>query len=296
MRDSKAGAAATMVCLWLAGCSHPARIVVGSKNFTEQVVLGEMLAQQIERRVGVPVERKLNLGGTLVAHEALVKGEIDLYPEYTGTALTAILKRAPAGSSAAAVLEQVRAAYRRQWHLEWLAPLGFNNTFAMVVRGETARRGHLASLSDAARAQAWRMGVGYEFQSRPDGLEGLVHRYGLRLDGLPAVMDLGLLYPALQGGKVDMVAANATDGLISALDVKTLADDRGYFPPYECAVVARQDTLARFPGLRAALEELSGKVTDDAMRRLNYQVDGKHRQPADAAADALRAVNGRPGS
>ena len=140
-----------------AGCSSRPRVVVGSKNFTEQVVLGEILAQQIERRLTVPVERKLNLGGTLVAHEALVKGEIDLYPEYTGTALTAILKQTPAGSPAAGVWEQVRAAYRRRWRLEWLAPLGFNDTFAMVVRGETARRAHLASLSDAARTRKSRV-------------------------------------------------------------------------------------------------------------------------------------------
>jgi glycine betaine/choline ABC-type transport system substrate-binding protein len=272
----------------IAGCSHPARIVVGSKNFTEQVVLGEMLAQQIERRLQAPVERKLDLGGTLVAHEALVKGEIDLYPEYTGTALTAILKQTPAGKSPEAVLRQVSDAYRRRWRLEWLEPLGFNDTFAMIVQGSTARRKRLASLSDAAGSGAWRLGVGYEFESRPDGMEGLLRTYGLHLAGVPVVMDLGLLYPALESGKVDLVAANATDGMISALDVKVLADDRQYFPPYQCAIVAREDTLARFPGLRQALAELSGKLTDDAMRRLNYEIDGKHRPTADVAAEALR--------
>jgi osmoprotectant transport system substrate-binding protein len=272
----------------LSGCSHQPRIVVGSKNFTEQVVLGEILAQQIERRLHVPVERKLDLGGTLLAHEALVKGDLDLYPEYTGTALTAILKEAPARLAPDAVLVRVRAAYRSRWRLEWLAPLGFNDTFAMIVRGETARRQQLASLSEAARAGAWRLGVGYEFQSRPDGLDGLLRTYGLHLNGAPAVMDLGLLYAALESGKVDIVAANATDGLISALDVKVLADDRRYFPPYECAVVVRNDTLARFPHLRAALEELSGKLTDSAMRRLNYEVDGKHRSPRDVATEFLR--------
>jgi osmoprotectant transport system substrate-binding protein len=284
-----APALASLTLLALAtGCSHPARIVVGSKNFTEQVVLGEMLAQQIERRLQTPVERKLDLGGTLVAHEALVKGEIDLYPEYTGTALMAILKQTPAGKSPEAVLRQVRDAYRRRWRLEWLEPLGFNDTFAMIVRGSTARQKRLASLSDAARGGAWRLGVGYEFESRPDGLEGLLRTYGLHLAGVPVVMDLGLLYPALESGKVDLVAANATDGMISALDVKMLADDREYFPPYQCAVVAREDTLARFPGLRQALAELSGKLTDDAMRRLNYEVDGKHRPAADVAEEALR--------
>jgi glycine betaine/choline ABC-type transport system substrate-binding protein len=276
----------------LTACSHGPRIVVGSKNFTEQVVLGEIVARQIERRLHVPVERKLDLGGTLLAHEALVKGDIDLYPEYTGTALTAILKQAPdsggAPLSAEAVLERVRAAYRTRWRLEWLSPLGFNDTFAMVVRGETARHLGLATLSDAARARAWRMGVGYEFQSRPDGLAGLLRTYGLRLDGAPAVMDLGLLYPALETGKVDMAAANATDGQLDALDVKVLADDRNYFPPYQCAVVARADTLARFAGLRAALEELAGKLDDATMRRLNYEVDGKHRSASAVAAEFLK--------
>jgi osmoprotectant transport system substrate-binding protein len=252
------------------------------------VLLGEILAQQIERRLHVPVERKLNLGGTLLAHEALIKGDLDLYPEYTGTALTAILKDAPAGLAADFVFERVRAVYRSRWHLEWLAPLGFNDTFAMIVRGETARGRRIATLSDAAHAGAWRLGAGYEFQSRPDGLEGLLRTYGLRLDGAPAVMDLGLLYSALQSGKVDMAAANATDGLISNLDVTVLTDDRRYFPPYDCAVVARAETLARFPRLRETLDELSGKLTDNVMRRLNYEVDGKHRPPRDVAAGFLR--------
>jgi osmoprotectant transport system substrate-binding protein len=271
----------------LAGCAHQPRIVVGSKNFTEQVVLGEIIAQQIEQRLHMPVVRKLNLGGTLLAHEALVKGDIDLYPEYTGTALTAVLKEAPV-REAGTVLDRVRSAYRSRWNLEWLSPLGFNNTFAMVIRGETARRLEVASLSDAARVRAWRLAMGYEFQSRPDGLDGLVRTYSLRLEGSPVVMDLGLLYAALESGKVNMAAANATDGLISTLDVKVLVDDRRYFPPYQCAVVARQETLARFAGLRAALEELAGRITDEAMRRLNYEVDGKHRRPHEVAAEFLR--------
>jgi glycine betaine/choline ABC-type transport system substrate-binding protein len=272
----------------LAGCSHAPRIVVGSKNFTEQVLLGEIVARQIERRLHITVDRKLNLGGTLLAHEALAKGDIDLYPEYTGTALTAILKQAPEGSSADAVLARVRDLYRTRWRLEWLSPLGFNDTFAMVVRGETARRWGLETLSDAAKMRAWRMGVGYEFQSRPDGLNGLLRTYGLQLDGAPSVMDLGLLYPALESGKVNIVAANATDGLLAALDVKVLEDDRKYFPPYQCAVVARAEALGRFSGLRPALEELAGKLDDATMRRLNYEVDGKHRPPSQVAAEFLK--------
>jgi osmoprotectant transport system substrate-binding protein len=277
---------ACLMALLGTACSRPARIVVASKNFTEQVLLGEILAQHIERRLGVKVERKLNLGGTMLAHEALAKGDVDLYPEYTGTALTAVLKQPPVPDRAAA-LDQVRTAYREQWNLEWLAPLGFNNTFAMMVRGDVARSLGIKTLSDAAAKQAWRIGVGYEFQQRPDGLPGLVKSYGLRIDGQPVSMDLGLLYAALDARKVDLIAANSTDGLASAMDVAILEDDRHYFPPYECAVVVRRATLDRFPTLRAALDDLSGKLSDAAMRKLNYEVDGKHRAVAEVAAEFL---------
>jgi glycine betaine/choline ABC-type transport system substrate-binding protein len=275
--------------LLLASCSGHSHIVVGSKNFTEQVILGEILAEQIERRLGVPVERKLNLGGTLLAHEALVQGSIDLYPEYTGTALMAVLKRPPA-TDPVLVLGEVRAAYHSQWKLAWLSPLGFNNTFAMIVRGETARTGHLATLSDAASGSAWHLGVGSEFEQRADGLQGLVKAYGLRLSGDPVTMDLGLLYSALDGRKVDMIAANSTDGPAAVRDVTILADDRHYFPPYDCAVVAREESLARYPGLRGALEQLSGKLNAETMRKLNQMVDGERRPVARVAAHFLDSV------
>jgi len=271
--------------LLLAGCGHPAAIVVGSKNFTEQVLLGEILAQQIERRLHVPVERKLDLGGTMLAHEALVKGDIDLYPEYTGTARAAVLQDSSSADGGKALAE-VRAEYRKRWRLEWLSPLGFDNTFAMMVRREEKA----GNLSEAAAERAWRLGVGYEFEQRRDGLDGLRAAYGLRLDGTPVTMDLGLLYAALGSGKVDMIAANSTDGLASALPVKILADDRHYFPSYECAVVAREETLGKFPRLRGALEELSGKISNERMQRLNYAVDGLHRPAAEVAAEFLRSV------
>jgi glycine betaine/choline ABC-type transport system substrate-binding protein len=261
-------------------------LVVGSKNFTEQVLLAEILAQHIERRLHIPVARKFNLGGTLLAQTALTSGAIDLYPEYSGTALTAVLKRPPS-KDPAAVMAQVRAAYRQQWHLEWLRPLGFNNTFAMMVRGDIARRTGIRTLSEAARTQAWKLGAGYEFKQRPDGLAGLLAAYNLRTDGDPVTMDLGLLYAALKSRKVDLIAANSTDGLAAVLDVVPLEDDRHYFPPYECAVVAREDTLARLPGLRDAIEELSGKFPDAVMRKLNFGVDGEHRPPAQVAAKFL---------
>jgi osmoprotectant transport system substrate-binding protein len=275
-----------LIALLFTSCGTPPLLVVGSKNFTEQVVLGEILAQQIERQLHTSVIRRLNLGGTLLAHEALVQGSIDLYPEYSGTALTAVLKRPPAYDPAA-VLTAIRSEYESKWKLTWLAPFGFNDTFAMIVRGDLARSQHLATLSDAAVHAPWKMGVGYEFQQRPDELAGLLKTYGLKTASDPITMDLGLLYSALDTRKVDMIAANSTDGPASALDVKVLEDDRHYFPPYDCAVIVRDETLSRYPGLRAALEALSGKITAETMRKLNQQVDGAKRPPADVAKEFL---------
>ena len=269
----------------LTGCSRSRPLTVASKNFTEQVILGEIIAQHLEKRLGRKVDRKLNLGGTLLAHQALLNGEIDLYPEYTGTALTAILKLPPS-SDAAAVLARVREEYRRRWRIEWLDPLGFNNTFAMAVRGQDARRESLDSLSDAAR-RPWKLGAGYEFQQRPDGLGGLLQTYRLPLNGSVKAMDLGLLYKAIEQKQVDMIAANATDGMLSVMDLKVLRDDKGYFPPYQAAVLVRSDALATDRGLRTTLDELSGKFTDTTMQKLNYQVDGEHRALADVAAAFL---------
>jgi glycine betaine/choline ABC-type transport system substrate-binding protein len=272
-------------------CSDPHRLTVGSKNFTEQIVLGEIVAQQLERRLGERVERRLDLGGTLLAQQALVNGAIDLYPEYTGTALMAVLKMQPA-SDPAAVLERVRAEYRRRWNLEWLDPLGFNNTFAMVVRGPDARANALETLSDAAAKRAWRLGAGYEFLQRADGLTGLLRTYHLRAEGAPKSMDLGLLYSALEQGQVDMAAANSTDGMLSVLDVKILADDRHYFPPYQAALIVRRQALAGHAGMRPALEELAGKLSDSAMRQLNYELDGRHRPVAQVVKEWLAGTLG----
>ena len=287
------GRAQIVACLMLllaSGCSRQPRIVVGSKNFTEQIILGEVLAQQLERRTQLPVQRKFNLGGTLLTQEALMSGALDLYPEYTGTALTAILKEKPS-SDAGVVFRQVKAAYHDRWRLEWLPPLGFANTFAMTVRGETARSERLKSISDTVRSQRpWRLGAGYEFLQRPDGLSGLLRAYGLRIQDSPVTMDLGLLYQALEHDQVDMIAANSTDGLLSVLDVRVLLDDKKYFPPYECAAVVRESTLAAYPELRPALEELSGQISEPAMRRLNYEVDGKHRSVSDIAAEFLKTL------
>ena len=286
----RAKAVALLMAGLLAGCRQSPRIVVGSKNFTEQVILAEILAQHLERRLGISVDRRLNLGGTLLAHEALVSGEIDLYPEYTGTALTVILKK-ERSTSPAAVYEFVRAEYRKRWQLVWLPPLGFENTFAIAVRGDAARAGQLATISDAARYRSdWKLGAGYEFLRRPDGLNGLLSTYGLHLGGAPMSMDLGLLYRALESGQVDMIAANSTDGLLSALDVKVLRDDKNYFPPYQCSIVVREKTLAAQPKLQPVLEELAGKISETAMRKLNYSVDGEHRALREVAAEFLGSL------
>ena len=274
----------------LSACSGRHTITVASKNFTEQVILGEIAAQHIERRLGVKVDRKLNLGGTMVAHQALIAGEIDLYPEYTGTALTAVLKLPPS-SDAADVFANVRAEYEKRWKIAWLEPLGFNNTFAMAIRGEDARRHHLETLSDAGHfTPGWVLGIGYEFQQRPDGLAGLLKTYNLPLKGQPKTMDLGLLYKAIEQKQVDMIAANATDGLLSVQDLKVLRDDRSYFPPYQAAFLVRDDSIGKYPGVRQALDDLTGKLTDQSMQKLNYEVDGKHEPVAEVAAGFLKDV------
>jgi osmoprotectant transport system substrate-binding protein len=265
------------------------RIVIGSKNFTEQIVLAELLAQQFEERAGMRVERKVNLGGTLVCHKALLAGDLDLYVEYTGTALTAVLGETP-GNRSADVYARVKAEYAKRFGLEVTEPLGFNNTFAMVVRGEDARNNHLRKLSDVAPlAKKWRMGVGYEFLERPDGFRGWASSYDLQFAEKPRVMDLGLLYRALKEKQVDIVAGNSTDGLIDALGLVILEDDRRYIPPYDAVPIVRQETLERVPQLRAALLKLGGCISAADMRKLNFAVDGEHRDAAEVVREFRRA-------
>lgn len=284
-------AAALAVLVLLAGCgpAREDRIVIGSKNFTEQVVLSELIAQHIEARTGLPVERRFYLAGSYICHQAILAGRIDIYVEYTGTALSAILKQEPHGTNAE-VLERVRRSYSDQFGLLVGEPLGFNNTFAMVIRGEDARRLNLRTLSQAtAQTPQWRLGIGYEFLERPDGYQGLVSTYGMRFAEQPRVMDLGLLYRALQEKQVDMVAGSATDGVISALGMVVLEDDRHYFPPYDAVPVVRQEMLERHPEVRATLAELAGRMTEDDMRRLNYAVDGEHRDVKEVVREFRQA-------
>jgi len=282
-----------LVTLMAAGLARPARsgqrvVVVGSKNFTEQVVLGEMLAALLEDR-GLAVDRRLNLGGTQLCHEAVRAGQIDVYVEYTGTALTDILKR-PAGGDRAAVLREIREAYA-PLGLRVGEPLGFNNTFALVVRPDTSRRLGLIRISDVARhADTLRVGLFGEFLERADGLPGLMKAYGFRLAVPPTEMDLGLLYQALLADRVDVVVGSATDGLIAANGLVVLEDDRHYFPPYDAVPVMHAGHLDAHPGLEAAVSALAGRVDEDAMRRLNYAVDSQHRAPAAVAREFLRSA------
>ena len=271
----------------LPACSPHSRIVVGCKNFTEQIILGELIAQQIENKTQLPVERRFYLGGTYIAHQSILAGRIDVYPEYTGTALTAVLKE-PTGSDRKAVYDRVKSEYERRFHLTLGHPLGFNDTFAIEIRGQDARRLHLHTLSQAAAyTQQWRAGFGYEFMERPDGYKGLVATYGLRFAAPPRIMDLGLLTRALKDHQVDLIAGNMTDGLIPALDLSVLEDDKHYFPPYEAVPIVRQQTLAQHPELKPALEALAGKISDAEMRQLNYAVDGQKRDVKEVVKEFL---------
>ena len=266
-----------VIAAGLSSCSHSDRVVVGSKNFTEQVIMGEMLAQQIERKTHLPVDRKLNLGGTIVCHEALTAGQIDTYVEYTGTGLTAILKEPPAKDSNLAY-QTVKDAYKSRFGIEWTEPLGFNNTFAIIVRKSDAEQFGLRTISDAApRTSRWVAGFGYEFIEREDGYPGLVKTYNLRFPSEPRVMDLGLTYKAVAGHQVDLIAGNSTDGLIGALGLVVLEDDRHYFPPYDAVPLVREAVITKHPEIREALRALGGKVSEEQMRLMNYAVDGEHK-------------------
>jgi glycine betaine/choline ABC-type transport system substrate-binding protein len=271
-----------ITALLLAACRKQS-IVVGSKNFTESVLLGEIVARRLER-AGCDVERKLDLGGTLVCDRAVSAGELDVYPEYSGTALTAILHHQVINDRTA-VMDDVGRAYAQRG-LRWGPALGFENTFAMIVRGADAQKIPLRTISDLARvSQNFRPGFGYEFVERPDGWPGLQKHYGLNFAQPPQTMDLGLTYRALASGKIDLIAGNSTDGLIDALGLVVLADDRHFFPPYDAALVWRPSIGEKCKAAPGALASLAKALNEAAMRKLNYAVDGQHRNIADVARE-----------
>jgi osmoprotectant transport system substrate-binding protein len=277
----------------LTACAPPrsSHIVIGAKDFTEQVVLGELLAQEIEASGGGPVERRFWLAGSYLCQQALVSNRIDAYVEYTGTALTAILKQ-PLDRNATQVDATIARLYQQRYQVTVGPGLGFEDTFAMVIRGADAREHHLATISDILPfAPHWRLGVGYEFAERPDGLRGLSAAYDLHFAGDPRTMELGLLYRSLAAHQVDIVAGNSTDGAIKALDFVALTDDRHYFPPYEAVPLIRDDSLHRWPQIGVAMQRLAGKITADEMRAMNLAVDGQHQD----VADVVRAFRARKG-
>jgi glycine betaine/choline ABC-type transport system substrate-binding protein len=280
------------ILLLMTACGRDgSTIIVGSKNFTENVLLAELIAQQIEARTELRVERRLNLGGTFLCHQALVAGQIDVYPEYSGTALTAILEQ-PVRRDPEEVLRIVSAAYQEQFQAEWLTPFGFNNTYAIVVREEDAAQKGLKTLSDlAAISGQYVIGFMFEFAERQDGYRGLIESYGMSFKDEPRTMDLGLIYRALRDGQIDVGVGSATDGLISALNMRVLEDDKRYFPPYDAAPVARTAVLDAHPEVREALASLGGILNEQEMRKVNYAVDGEQRPVADVVRE-LRARKG----
>jgi osmoprotectant transport system permease protein len=258
------------------------KVTIGSKDFTESALLAEIVAQMLEAR-GVTVERRFELGGNL-PHEALVSGTLDLYPEYTGTCYTGILHHDPI-TDPRAVYNQVKQEFADKFKVEVSPPAGFENTFAILVRGEEARRLNLKTISDAApHTTTWRAGFGQDFMSRQDGYPGFSKSYGLKFSEVRE-MDLSLTYIALSSRQVDLIAGNSTEGRIQTLDLFQLADDRHYFPPYEAVYLVRQDTLARVPALREVITQLGNAISTDEMRRLNYEVDGNKRDPKEVVRE-----------
>nr|WP_322709648.1 glycine betaine ABC transporter substrate-binding protein [Nostoc sp. ChiSLP03a]MDZ8210805.1 glycine betaine ABC transporter substrate-binding protein [Nostoc sp. ChiSLP03a] len=265
--------------------SSSGNIVVASKDFTEQDILGELLAQQIEARTNLKVDRRFRLGGSFICHSAITSGKIDAYIEYTGTSFTGILKQ-KAINDPKEVYQNLKQLYAQKFNLEVMPTLGFENTFAMIIRGEDAKRNNIQTLSQASQyTPQWRGGFGYEFLEREDGFPGLAKTYGLLFAKAPQIMDLGLVYRALIQKQVDMVAGSSTDGQISRLDVVVLKDDKKYFPPYEAAPIVRQETLKKYPELRTAIASLAGKISADEMQRLNYLVEGELRNVKDVVQE-----------
>jgi osmoprotectant transport system substrate-binding protein len=282
-RNFLAGLAVTFA----SSCAPRHELTVGSKNFTEQLILGELLKQYLESVCRTPVDGRFYLAGTYICQQAILAGRIDTYVEYTGTALAAILKQRYSGD-ANAVYQHVKEEYQQRFHLHVMPSLGFNNSFAMVMRADDARRLSVKTLSELAPvAPGLRLGVGYEFLERQDGYKGLIGTYNLRFAEAPRVMDLGLLYRALENKSVDIVAGNNTDGLIAALGLVVLDDDKHYFPPYDAVPIVRPSMFAECPPARAAFQRLGGQITANEMRAMNYAVDGEKKDAAVVVSDFL---------
>jgi len=262
-------------------------ITVGSKNFTEQVILGEIMSILIEENTGLKVDRKLNLGGTLVCFNALRRGDLDLYAEYTGTGLTVVLKR-EAISDRDKVYQLVKEAYRGKFNLIWLKPFGFNDTYTLTMRRKQAMELGINRISDLEPyIDLLIPGFDHEFMERPDGYPGLAKHYGFRFVKEPKEMDPGLMYRAIAEGSVDVIDGFSTDGRIPAFDLVILEDDKHFFPPYYAAPLIRADILKKYPELEGVLNKLGSKISDETMRQMNYEVDEEGRKPEDVAREFL---------
>ncbi len=273
----------------LLGCGRETdTIVIGGKKFTEQSILGEMYAALIEKNTNLKVERRFWLGGTQVVHQAILRGDIDMYPEYTGTAYQVILKQHRLNSPRA-VYDYVRRAYSRDFHLQWLEPIGFNNTYALTMQQDRARRLGISTISDLAeKSDGLSVGLDPEFLERPDGWPGLQRAYNLKFAARPRQLDPGIVYRAVANGDVDVVDTYSTDGRIPAFKLTILRDDRRFFPPYYAAPVVRNEVLKEHPELEQVLNKLAGQISETEMQRLNYQVDQQGKQAKDVAAEFLK--------
>ena len=282
-------ALASLTALLAAGPASGQTLKVGSKNFTEQFVVAELYAASLEA-AGFKVERKINLGTTLVAQEAVRTGAIDLYPEYTGTGLTAVMKAPATETDPAKVYEMVKAFYEKEFKLTWLKPSGVNNGYAIIVRPEIAREMGLKTLTDLAKAAPkLKLGAGPEFADRRDGLKGMKEVYGIEFGEFRQFAALRLRYEALNQKQIDVANGFSTDWQIAAEKFFALADDKGLFPPYYLAAVARQDTVAANPKAVEAIERVGALLDNPTMQELNRQVEVDKKEPRQVAAEFLKA-------
>jgi len=300
LKTSAAGAA--LATLPLSGTvlarQDKSTVKVGSKNYAEQLIVGEMLALLLED-AGFATERQMNLGGTIIAHEALVSGDLDTYVEYSGTGLIAVLGEELPGDAATPsatpdsgtmydpAYEIVAKEYPEQFNVRWLEPWGFNNTFAIIVTREFSEENDVTKVSDLAdMAGDMTFAADAEFAVRPDGLPGLEDAYGFSFKNVTNV-EIGLLYPSVADGSVDAAVAASTDGRIPALDLVVLEDDLGFFPPYNAAPIVRLDLLEQAPEIEDIFNRVAGKISNERMQAMNYDVDEEGKEPIDVARDFL---------
>lgn len=250
----------------------PRRISIGSKNFTESRVLAEMLAELVETHTDIAVERRLGLGGTLICFSALQNGELDVYPDYTGTGWSIVLRREDRATDPLRTYVTVARHYEREYGIRWLQPLGFDNTYALAMREQDAARLQIDKVSDLQHHPQLRAGFSLEFMNREDGWPGIREYYGLSFAAVRG-MEHGLAYTAIDSGEVDLIDAYSTDGKLLKYHLRVLQDDRRFFPPYQAAPLVREDTLRRLPELHQVLDMLAFRLPDAVMQRLNYEVE-----------------------